>query len=66
MSEDAATRIPASHLTHVDAPERRFRLLSRYRQALRTRRYSARTVQAYAGWVSYEPTFVKSQEKGGE
>ena len=44
-----ANLIPASHLG--DAPERRFSLLGRLRERLRTRHYSQRTEEAYVKWV---------------
>src|SRR3982751_7041492 len=43
--------IPAQHLTGAHAPEGRFRLIETVRRALRERRYSARTEQAYVHWI---------------
>ena len=43
--------VPESHLDHVEAPGRRFRLLERVRAKARTRHYSRRTEQAYVDWV---------------
>src|SRR4051794_33534152 len=44
-------RIPMSHLTGPPDPERKLRLLERVRRAMRERRYSPRTVEAYTMWV---------------
>jgi integron integrase len=43
--------IPASHLAREPHPEHRLRLLELVRHALRSRRYSPRTEQAYVYWI---------------
>jgi integron integrase len=44
-------RVPLSHLTGPPEPERRFRLMERLRNRLRTRHYSPKTEKAYCYWV---------------
>lgn len=44
-------RIPLPHLTGSPDPERRFRLMERLRNRLRTRHYSPKTEKAYCYWV---------------
>jgi Phage integrase, N-terminal SAM-like domain len=44
-------QIPLAHLTAPPDPARRFRLLEVVRRALRERRYSRRTEEAYVGWI---------------
>lgn len=43
--------IPSSHLTGPPEPERKYRLMELVRRAMRERRYSRRTEEAYAGWI---------------
>ena len=52
--------IPLSHLTGPPDPERRFRLIETVRRALRERRYSARTEEAYVHWIR---RFVVANER---
>ena len=44
-------KIPSSHLDATPDPTRRLRLLERVRRALRERRYSSRTEEAYVYWI---------------
>jgi integron integrase len=43
--------IPLPHLTGPPEPERRFRFMEVVRRVSRENRYSARTQEAYAGWI---------------
>src|SRR5688572_15592057 len=43
--------IPSSHLQRRPEPERKYRLMEIVRRAMRERRYSARTEEAYAAWI---------------
>lgn len=43
--------IPRSHLTGPPDPERRFRLMEIVRRGMLERRFSARTQEAYTGWI---------------
>ena len=51
VSTDRFPRVPASHLSSPGDPARRLRLLESVRRQLRARRYSARTEEAYVGWI---------------
>lgn len=43
--------IPLSHLGREAEPERKYRLMERVRFAMRARRFSERTEEAYASWI---------------
>ncbi|HEX6574529.1 MAG TPA: integron integrase [Gemmatimonadaceae bacterium] len=43
--------IPASQLNAPPEPERKYRLMERVRRAMRERRYSRRTEEAYTAWI---------------
>ena len=43
--------IPSSHLIGSPEPERKYRLMEIVRRAMRERRYSRRTEEAYVGWI---------------
>lgn len=43
--------IPESHLGALAQPERKYRLMEQVRRAMRERRYSPRTEEAYAAWI---------------
>jgi integron integrase len=43
--------IPLSHLNAPAEPERKYRLMEMVRRAMRERRYSARTEEAYIAWI---------------
>lgn len=43
--------IPSSHLIGSPEPERKYRLMEIVRWAMRERRYSRRTEEAYVGWI---------------
>lgn len=43
--------IPMSHLAGPPEPERKIRLMEQVRRAMRERRFSPRTEQAYTGWI---------------
>ena len=51
MGGDRFPRIPTTHLSDCEAPERRFRLLAGVRRELRARRYSVKTKRAYLLWI---------------
>lgn len=44
-------KVPSSQLDATPDPARRFRLMERIRRAMRERRYSARTEEAYIYWI---------------
>lgn len=43
--------VPLTHLNAAPEPERKFRLMEIVRRAMRERRYSVRTQEAYEGWI---------------
>lgn len=43
--------VPLAHLQRASEPERKFRLMEVVRRAMRERRYSARTEEAYTAWI---------------
>jgi integron integrase len=45
------TLIPLSHLGPEPEPERKYRLMERVRHAMRLRRFSTRTQEAYSMWI---------------
>lgn len=51
MPRVSYTTVPATHLGRAPEPERKYRLLERVRDRLRTLRYSVRTEQAYVDWI---------------
>ena len=51
MRGDRFPRVPVSHLSDPESPERRYRLLEGVRRELRTRRYSVKTERAYLLWI---------------
>jgi len=44
-------RVPLTHLNAAPEPERKFRLMEIVRRAMRERRYSSRTQEAYEAWI---------------
>lgn len=56
--------VPELHLGAPAEPERKYRLMEQVRRAMRERRYSARTEEAYAAWIRRYVVFSGRRHPG--